>query len=47
VLADAVPLRIVASRPSTCPPLRWISDANSVRSDTPMLMPSIMTSLTL
>src|SRR6516164_3911338 len=32
VPADAVALRIVASRPSTCPPLRWISDVNWVRS---------------
>src|SRR6516162_6155336 len=48
VLAGAIALsRIIARRPCTCPQLRWISDANSVRSDSPMLMPSIMTSLAL
>jgi len=35
-LAGAVALsRIIARRPCTCPPLRWISDANSLRFDAP------------
>src|SRR6516162_2765397 len=39
--------RNMAIRPWTCPPLRWITDANSERCVTAMLMPSTATSLIL
>jgi hypothetical protein len=45
--ALAVFSRIIAIRPCTLPPLRWMMVANSERWVTDMLIPSTMTSLTL
>ena len=45
--AFAVFSRIIAIRPCTLPPLRWMMEANSERWVTDMLIPSTMTSLTL
>jgi hypothetical protein len=39
--------RSIAIRPCTCPPLCWMTEANSERWVTAMLMPSTETSLIL